>query len=69
MPVFLLAGGVDIGLKVRLTRVSRNLRQADVAEMANVGQTDISRIEHSKYVPPSRRRRILDALGIEEENA
>ena len=56
----------DIPISARLERVRRGLRQSDVAATANVSQADVSALERGCYVPPARRRRILDALGLTE---
>jgi transcriptional regulator with XRE-family HTH domain len=52
------------GQKIKLTRLSRNLRQIDVASLAKVNLADITAIEKDRYLCKSRRQRILQALGL-----
>ena len=67
----LILTGISEGQKVRLTRLSRGLRQVDVASMANVNTIDVTRLEKDRYVLPMRRKRILavlDLLDIDNES-
>ena len=59
----------SLGLTVRLERIRRRWRQADLAAAAQVSQADVSALERDRYVIPSRRGRILATLGIEREAA
>jgi transcriptional regulator with XRE-family HTH domain len=53
-----------LGLRVRIERVKRRLKQSDLAALAGVSQADVSQLELDKYLVPARRERILKALGI-----
>ena len=59
---------VSEGLKFRLTRLAKGLRQIDVASQANVQPIDITRLEKGRYVLPTRRKRILAVLGVDNES-
>ena len=61
--VFILTDVSD-GMKAKLTRLARGLRQIDVASQANVQPIDITRLEKGRYVLPVRRKRILTVLGL-----
>ena len=65
LPVLFLAD-YDLATQVRIIRTAKGLRQKDVAEIANVTQAEVSALERGHYVPPSIRRRILQALGVNE---
>lgn len=52
------------GMKVKLMRISKGLRQIDVAAAARVDCIDIIRLEKDRYVLPMRRKRILAVLGL-----
>ena len=65
----LILTGISEGPKVRLTRLSRGLRQIDVASIANVNTIDVTRLEKDRYLLPTRRKRILAVLGlVDNEN-
>lgn len=50
--------------KVRALREELGMSQAELARLANVNQTSLSRIERGLEPPyPNRGRRIADALG------
>ncbi len=53
------------GVQARLLRTARNLRQRDVAELAGCTQAEVSALEREEYVPPSIRRKIVQALSDE----
>jgi transcriptional regulator with XRE-family HTH domain len=55
-----------LGLRVRIERVKRRLKQSDRAALVGVSQADVSQPELDKKLLPSRRRRILSALGMVE---
>jgi transcriptional regulator with XRE-family HTH domain len=59
--------GLTFGERIRLTRLHLKLRQLDVASKANVTVQEIIRLEKDSYVLPTRRRRILEVLGLTEE--
>lgn len=65
--VFILMN-VSEGMKARLTRIAKGLRQIDVAAAARVDCIDITRLEKGRYVLPIRRKRILAVLGLDNEN-
>jgi len=66
--VFILTD-VNEGMKAKLTRVAKGLRQIDVAAAARVDCIDITRLEKGRYVLPTRRKRILAILGLlDDEN-
>ena len=65
--VFILTE-VSEGMKAKLTRVAKGLRQIDVAAAARVDCIDITRLEKGRYVLPTRRKRILAVLGMDNES-
>lgn len=66
MSIFILSD-VSEGMKARLTRIVKGMRQIDVAAAARVDTIDISRLEKDQYVLPTRRKRILAILGMDDE--
>ena len=60
--------GISEGEKARLTRLTKGLRQIDVAAAAHVDCIDITRLEKGRYVLPTRRKRILAVLGMDNES-
>ena len=64
----LVLTGVNEGQKARLTRLSKNLRQIDVASIAKVNTIDVTRLEKGRYVLPTRRKRILAVLGLDDDH-
>lgn len=64
MKDILILTGVSEGQKSRLTRLSKELRQIDVASMAKVNTIDVTRLEKDRYVVPTRRKRILAGLDL-----
>lgn len=58
---------ISEGMKIRLIRLAKGLRQIDVASRANVQPIDITRLENGRYVLPTHRKRILAILGIDDE--
>jgi len=64
--VFILTD-VNEGMKAKLTRVAKGLRQIDVAAAAHVDCIDITRLEKGRYVLPARRKRILTVLELLED--
>ena len=65
--VFILSDVSD-GMKAKLTRTAKGLRQIDVAAAARVDCIDICRLEKGRYVLPMRRKRILAVLGMDNES-
>lgn len=61
--VFILTNVAE-GMKVKLMRIAKGLRQIDVAAAARVDCIDIIRLEKGRYVLPARRKRILEVLGL-----
>lgn len=66
--VFILTD-VSEGMKAKLTRTAKELRQIDLAAAAHVDCIDITRLEKGRYVLPTRRKRILSVLGLLDEGA
>ena len=64
----LVLTGINGGQKVRLTRLSRGLRQIDVASMAKVNTIDMTRLEKDRYMLPMRRKRILAVLDLLDDD-
>ena len=64
----LVLTGISEGQKARLTRLSKDLRQIDVASMAKVNTIDVTRLEKDRYVLPTRRKRILAVLGLLDDD-
>ena len=56
----------SLGLRVRIERMKRRLKQSELAALVGVSQADVSHLELDKRLVPARRKRILAALGIEE---
>ena len=56
----------SLGLKVRVERIKRRLKQSELAALVGVSQADVSQLELDKKLVSARRQRILSALGIEE---
>lgn len=54
------------GQKIRLTRLAKGLRQIDIASQANVQPIDVTRLEKDRYVLPTRRKRMLTILGMDD---
>jgi DNA-binding XRE family transcriptional regulator len=57
------------GQKVRITRLSKGLRQVDLASLAKVNLGDITAIEKDRFLRKSRKARILQALGLSDDQA
>ena len=66
--VFVLSNASE-GMKAKLTRIAKGMRQIDVAAAAHVDCIDITRLENDRYILPSHRKRILTVLGMIDENA
>jgi transcriptional regulator with XRE-family HTH domain len=56
-----------LGLRVRIERVKRRLKQSELAAQVGVSQADVSQLELDKKLVPARRKRILSVLGIEDD--
>ena len=57
----------SLGLRVRIERVKRRLKQSELAAMVGVSQADVSQLELDKKLIPARRKRILAALHMVED--
>jgi len=57
----------DLGLLVRLERITRRLHQAELAVLGGVRSQDVSNLERGVYVHPLARRRILAVLDIQDD--
>ena len=64
----LILTDVSVGMKAKLMRISKGLRQIDVASSAHVDVIDVTRLEKERYVLPTKRMRILKALGLGDED-
>jgi len=62
---FFIANNVSPAMMVRLERIRRGWRQADLAEKAGVTQAEVSSLERGRYIIPAARRRILTSLGLD----
>ena len=58
----------SLGLRVRIERVKRRLKQSELAAMVGVSQADVSQLELDKKLIPARRKRILAALRMVEDS-
>ena len=54
------------GQKVRHLRLAKGLRQVDLASKAGVSVEEVIGLEKDRYLLPTRRKRILIALGLWE---
>lgn len=63
----LVLTGLNEGDKVRHVRLSKKLRQVDVASQAKVSTDDVIALEKNRYLLPSHRKRILAVLEIDDE--
>jgi hypothetical protein len=64
----LILSNITLGQKAKFVRLSKGLRQIDLASLAKVNPLDITRLEHDRYVLPTRRKRILAVLGLLEKD-
>ena len=56
------------GEKARLTRLSKGLRQIDLASLARVNMCDVTAIEKDRYLQKTRKDRILAVLGLLDDD-
>jgi transcriptional regulator with XRE-family HTH domain len=59
---------VTQGQKAKVARILLGKRQVDIASAAVVTVQEVSRLEKDAFVMPSRKKRILKALGLLEED-
>jgi transcriptional regulator with XRE-family HTH domain len=59
-----IASGLSEGEKIRLARLSKWLRQVDVASLAGVSLVEVTNAEKDRYVTPERKARILKVVGL-----
>ena len=64
----LILSDITLGQKAKFVRLSKGLRQIDLASLAKVNPLDITQLEHDRYVLPTRRKRILQVLELEDEH-
>ena len=57
------------GQQVRLTRISKGMRQLDLASLAKVNLADITAVEKDRYLQRTRKERIFAVLGLLNEGA
>ena len=55
---------VSLGQRVRLARITRGMRQLDLASVTGLNPGDVVNIEHDRPVHYWKLRRILDTLEI-----
>jgi len=60
--------GISESEKARLTRLAKGLRQIDLASLAKVNVCDITALEKNRYLPQTRKRRILAVLGLLDDD-
>ena len=60
--------GISEGEKTRLTRLTKGLRQIDLASLAKVNVCDITALEKNRYLSRTRKRRILAVLGLLDDD-
>jgi DNA-binding XRE family transcriptional regulator len=53
------------GQRVRLMRLSKDLRQIDLASLAKVNLADVTAIEKDRYLLKTRKERILAVLELD----
>ena len=56
----------DLGQQIEAYRISRNLKQAELAEMAGISRSTLARLEAGKGGTMDSFARIMRALGIED---
>lgn len=62
-----IVNGITEGEKARLARVSKGLRQIDVACMAKVNICEVTALEKGRYIRKIRKEQILRVLDLLEE--
>ena len=55
---------VSLGQRVRLARITRGMRQLDLASVTGLNPGDVVNIEHDRLVHYWKLRRVLDTLEI-----
>ena len=69
-----IADGLTEGEKARLARLTKGLRQVDVASLAKVNLCEVTALEKGRYIRKHRKMLILQVLDLlpdqtETENA
>jgi len=55
-------------LLVRTLRLTRELKQSEVAEQVRIGRSYLSKIERGAYTPPATiRRRLAEFFGVDPD--
>jgi transcriptional regulator with XRE-family HTH domain len=67
MDKIFIASGLTEGERIRLARLSKWLRQVDVASMADVSLCEVTNAEKGRWVDPERKERILKIVGLLDE--
>ena len=62
----ILESDLTIGEKVRVARVMRKWRQADLAQLSRTSQWSISKFETNKPISEEAMTRVLAAVGLME---
>ena len=65
-PEVLILEGVTLGTRAKIARILRRWRQSDLAAVADVPAPCVSQLERDVACYPAARKRILDALDIED---
>ncbi len=56
----------DLGRRLEAYRISRNIKQADLAELAGIGRSTLARMEAGKGGTIDSLARVMRALGLSE---
>jgi hypothetical protein len=59
-----VAEGLSEGDKIRFTRLSKHLRQIDVASQAHCQPFEVTALEKGRHIRKSRKYAILKVLGL-----
>lgn len=54
--------------RAKLTRIARGWRQVDLAALAGATVDDVISLEKSRWFSPKRKRKLLSALGLINDN-
>lgn len=64
----LILTNLTLGQKARHMRLSKRLRQVDLASKAGVSVEEIIWLEKDRYILPTRRKLIMTVLGLDDGN-